>query len=162
MKRAHSIVAAATLAILAGSAALAEGGAVRAQDPTSITAALFDAGIPSKISTDNYDDPLVQFRTNDRQFFILFYNCTDHADCTNIQFYARYDTNGDVGLDVVNAMNNDNRFAYAVIDDEDDVVILMDVLPGENGLSAADFNTLVDTFVEVVADFEDRVGWVPE
>lgn len=136
--------------------------AVMAENPASITAVLFDQGIASKTDTDSYGDPMVQFRNGDRQFTIFFYNCTEGADCTNIQFYIGYETDGDVGLDVVNAMNSENRFATAAIDDENDVVFTMDVLTGDYGLSADDFSLLLDLFVETAQEFEDRVGWVSE
>jgi len=133
--------------------------AVMAEDPASITAVLFDEGIASKVDTDSYGDPMVQFRKNDRQFTIFFYNCTDGAQCSNIQFYIGYETDGDVGVDVINAMNAENRFVSGAIDDEDDAVFTMDVLTGDNGLSADDFGLLLDLFVDNAIEFEERVGW---
>ena len=153
--------AAALLASSFAGAAVAQE-VVRAQDPASITAVLFNKGIASKVEVDSYGDPMIQFRDADRQYTIFFYNCADGADCSNIQFYLGYETNGDVGLDVVNAMNQENRFASAVIDGENDVVITMDVLTGDNGLSADDFGLLLDLFIETTAGFEERVGWVME
>ncbi|GKY86915.1 YbjN domain-containing protein [Sinisalibacter aestuarii] len=156
------------LLLAAGIAASAFAGAamaqdaVRAEDPASLTAFLFDTGIASKVDVDSYGDPMVQFRKGDRQYTIFFYNCTDNAACTNVQFYIGYETDGEVGMDVVNALNQENRFASAAIDDEDDVVFTMDVLTGAYGLSREDFGLLLDVFVEAAAEFEDRVGWVSE
>lgn len=133
--------------------------AVMAEDPASITAVLFDEGIASKVDTDSYGDPMVQFRKNDRQFTIFFYNCTDGAACSNIQFYIGYQTDGEVGVDVINDLNNENRFVTGAIDDEDDAVFTMDVLTGDYGLSPDDFGLLLDLFVESAAEFEERVGW---
>lgn len=152
-----SALAAASIA----SAAMAQE-AVKSEDPSSITAVLFDQGIASKLDTDSYGDPMVQFRKADRQYTIFFYNCTDGAQCTNIQFYIGYETDGEVGLDVVNAMNSENRFATAAIDDEDDVVFTMDVLTGDYGLAPRDFTSLLDLFVETAAEFEERVNWVSD
>lgn len=155
------LLAAGFAAIVYTGAATAQD-AVRAEDPSSLTAFLFDNGIASKVDTDSYGDPMVQFRTSDRQFTIFFYNCTDGADCTNVQFYIGYETDGDVGMDVVNEMNRTNRFTRAAIDEEDDVIMTMDVLTGNFGLSQDDFGQLLDLFVEASADFEERVGWVTE
>lgn len=140
-------------------AAMAADDDVFANDPSSITAALFDKGIASKTDTDSYGDPTVKFRTNDRQFTIFFYNCTDNAECTNIQVYIGYNTDGKVGLDVVNKMNQDDRYVMAAIDTEDDVVLTMDIMTGDNGMSRANFNDLLDLFVSTASDFEGRVGW---
>lgn len=160
MKAGMGIALAMVAAGLASAASAQD--AVRAEDPASITSVLFDEGIASKIDTDSYGDPMVQFRDGDRQYTIFFYNCTDGADCTNIQFYIGYETDGDVGMDVVNTMNAENRFTTAAIDDEDDVIFTMDVLTGDNGLSGEDFGLLLDLFVETAAEFEERVGWVSD
>jgi putative sensory transduction regulator len=160
MKKATFFASALVAASLAG-AAIAQD-AVMAEDPTSITAVLFDQGIASKVDTDSYGDPMVQFRKGDRQYTIFFYNCTDGANCSNIQFYIGYETDGEVGLDVVNAMNSENRFTEGAIDDEDDVVFTMDVLTGDYGLSGNDFSLLLDLFVETAANFEERVNWISE
>lgn len=148
------------IAAVIGGSAMA--GDVRAEDPGTITGVLFDEGIASKVDTDSYGDPLVQFRKDDRQYTIFFYNCTDNKDCSNIQVYIGYDTNGDVGVDVTNKMNVDNRFVTAAVDEEDDVVLTMDVMTGENGLADGDFKDLLDLFVNTAKDFEDRVGWVSD
>lgn len=160
MKSGVLAVTAFAVAGLAGAAMAQE--AARAEDPGSITAVLFDQGIASKVDKDSYGDPMVKFRKGDRQYTIFFYNCTDGAACTNIQFYIGYETDGEVGLDVVNAMNAENRFATAAIDDEDDVVFTLDVLTGAYGLAPDDFTSLLDLFVGTAAEFEDRVNWVSD
>ena len=160
MKTAFLAVTALAAVGLAGAATAQD--AVLAENPGSITSVLFDQGIASKVDTDSYGDPMVQFRKGDRQYTIFFYNCTDGAQCTNIQFYIGYETDGEVGLDVVNAMNAENRFATAAIDDEDDVVFTMDVLPGKYGLAPDDFTSLLDLFVGTAAEFEERVNWVSD
>jgi hypothetical protein len=136
--------------------------AVRASDPNSLTAFFFDQGLASKLSTDSYGDPMVQFRDGDREYTIFFYGCTENTECTNLQFYIGYETNGDVGLDVVNTMNSDNRFVEASIDDENDVILTMDVLTGKNGIDPEDFDLVYNVFLETAADFEQRVGWVSD
>jgi Putative bacterial sensory transduction regulator len=160
MKHKLLLAAGLTAAILAGPAMAQD--AVRAEDPSSLTAFLFDEGIASKVDVDSYGDPMVQFRKGDRQYTIFFYNCTDNANCTNVQFYIGYETDGAVGTDLVNALNRENRFASAAIDDEDDVVFTMDVMTGDFGLSRDNFNQLLDAFVDAAAEFEDRVGWESE
>jgi len=154
------LVAAALVASMATAASAAD--VVKASEPTSLGTFFFDQGIASKLSEDSYGDPMVQFRKDNREYTIFFYGCTDNTDCTNLQFYRGYETNGDVGLDVVNGMNQDNRFVTATIDTEDDVILTMDVLTGQNGIAKDDFDLLFNVFVETVADFEDRVGWVSD
>jgi hypothetical protein len=157
----RTFLAAGFVAASMATAAFA-GDVVTASEPTSLGTFFFDQGIASKLSNDSYGDPMVQFRKDNHQYTVFFYGCTDNTDCTNLQFYIGYETNGDVGMDVVNKMNQDNRFVVASIDDQNDVILTMDVFTGTNGLTNDDFKLLFDVFLESVADFEDRVGWVSD
>lgn len=160
MKSGVFLAAALAATGLAG-AALAEG-AVRAEDPSSIMAVLFDEGLVAKQEIDSYGDPIIYFRTGDRQYTIFFYDCTEGANCLSLQFYIGYETDGDVGVDFVNSMNSEFRFTSVEIDSEDDAIITLDVMTGLNGIAPGDFTQLLDLFVERAAEFEDRVGWVSE
>lgn len=159
--RTVKLLASALVAASFTTAALADD-IVRAEDPASITAFLFDEGIASKVDTDSYGDPMIQFRKGDNPYSIFFYECTDNANCGSIRFYIGYQTDGEVGLDVVNSLNAENRFMMAAIDDEDDVVLTMDVLTGEFGLSYDDFRKLLDVFIDLSGEFEDKVNWVSD
>lgn len=153
----------AAAALVAGMATAAFGAdVVKASEPTSLGTFFFDQGIASKLSEDSYGDPMVQFRQNDHEYTVFFYGCTENTNCTNLQFYIGYETDGNVGLDVVNAMNTDNRFVVASIDDENDVILTMDLFTGQNGMTNDDFDQMFNVFLEKVADFEDRVGWVSD
>jgi len=152
----------AALAATLGASAAWAGDTVTASEPTSLGTFFFDQGLASKLSEDSYGDPMVQFRKDNHEYTIFFYGCTANTDCTNLQFYIGYETDGQVGLDVVNSMNQDNRFVTAAIDDEDDVILTMDILTGSNGITSDDFALLYGLFLETVQDFEDRVGWVSD
>ncbi len=130
---------------------------VRAQDPSTVTAFLFEEGIPSKTDVDGVGDPLVQFRKGDQPYLIFFYDCTDNADCASLRFYSGYETNGAVDADFANKLNNENRFATTLIDDEDDLVLHMDVLTGQNGMTYKDFRNLMDIFISLVEDAQAQM-----
>lgn len=152
-----TFIATALVALALGGAAAAQD-VVRAQDPGSITNYLFNQGIASKSETDNYGDPLIRFRIGDYPYSIFFYDCTDNANCASLRFYLGFETNGSVGMDKVNTLNLENRFVNLAIDDEDDVIITMDVLTGEQGMSHADFDNLVTLFIDLGEDAESRFG----
>ena len=156
-----NLIFATAFAMSMASGALA-GDNVTATEPTSLGTYFFDQGIASKLSEDSYGDPMVQFRKDNREYTIFFYGCTANTECTNLQFYRGYETNGAVGLEVVNTMNQENRFVVASIDDEDDVILTMDVFTGQNGITNDDFDLLFNVFLETVVDFEDRVDWVSD
>lgn len=152
MKLTNTILAALAAAVLA-TGALAEE-MVRSQDPASVTAFLFEEGIPSKTDVDNYGDPMVMFRKGDQPYTIWFYDCVENAECASIRFYSGYETDGAVGLDFANMLNLENRFATALIDAEDDLVLIMDVLTGANGMPYSDFRNLLEVFVSLIEDAE--------
>lgn len=156
------LLCAAALSVALGATAAQAGDMITATEPTSLGTFFFDQGLASKLGEDSYGDPMVQFRKDDHAYTIFFYGCTANTDCTNLQFYIGYETDGEVGLDVVNSMNQDNRFVSAALDDEDDVILTMDVFTGATGIAADDFELLYNVFLETVMDFEDRVGWVSD
>lgn len=155
--RTGMFAATALFALALGGAAAAQD-MVRAQDPGSVTNFLFNKGIASKSETDNYGDPLVRFRIEDYPYSIFFYDCTDNANCASLRFYLGFDTNGEVGLELVNTLNIENRFVNLAIDEEDDVIITMDLLTGEQGMSHDDFDNMLKLFIDLGKDAESRFG----
>jgi len=136
---------------------------VDAADPNTISQFFFDINVPTKLSTDSYGDPLISVRTDDGVgYAIFFYGCTDNANCTHVQFYRGYETDGQVGLDIVNELNVEHNFVKLMLDDEDDVIILMDVLTGEGGMDPIDFDALYGQLNKVVEAFETRVNWTSD
>ena len=156
MKLTKTILAALAAAVVA-TGALAEE-MVRSQDPSSVTAFLFEEGIPSKTDVDSYGDPLVMFRKGDQPYTIWFYGCTENADCGSIRFYSGYETDGAVGIDFANKLNLENRFATALIDQEDDLVLVMDVLTGANGMVYSDFRSLLEMFISKIEDAQVQMN----
>lgn len=145
----RTLFVAALAAASFATSALAED-VVRAQDPASVTAYLFEKDIPSKTDVDPYGDPMVMFRRGDQPFLIFFFDCTNNANCVSLRFYSGYETNGSVGADAANMLNQKNRFTTALIDDEDDLVFHMDVLTGDNGMNYNNFGNLLDIFIAAV------------
>ena len=157
---AKPLITAALLAGMASTAVAAD--MIDAAKPDSVTAFFFNKGIASKQITDSYGDPLVQLRQDDREYLVFFYGCTDGAACNSLQLYRGYETDGKVGQDVVNDLNLEIRYVKAAIDKEDDVVMMLDIFTGSNGVPADEFEMLFGLFTETVAEFEDTVGWVSD
>jgi hypothetical protein len=71
-------------------------------------------------------DPKVSGRIEGISYQVYFYNCTDNANCEDINFYAGFlDNKPD--LETINSWNRDKRFGKAYLDSDLDAVIEWDV-----------------------------------
>jgi hypothetical protein len=150
-------IAAGCAALLGASPAAA--GLVTASNPQGIVAAMQAAGYKADLSTDKGGDPKIDSGSSGTRFTVFFYGCTDHKDCTAIQFYAGYNLDTAPSLDVVNAWNQERRFGRAYIDKEGDPVIEMDVDLDDGGMSPALFTDNVEYWAAVMSSFEKHVGF---
>jgi hypothetical protein len=132
---------------------------VRAQDPSSIVAALQNGGYAATLGTDNVGDPMVTSSHDGTTFQIFFYNCTDNRDCATVQFHSGYDLTSSPGLERINAWNRAQRFGRAYLDDEGDPILEMDVDLDDGGLSRLLFIDNVEFWTSVLTRFEDHIGF---
>jgi hypothetical protein len=153
----HSLAAAALL--LGTVPAAAE--TVTAKDPQSIVQAMQAAGYQAKLDVDKVGDPMVKSSTSGTQFGVYFYNCTDHKDCTSIQFQTGFDTDPGKApsLEVINRWNTTKRYTAAYLDDEGDPGISMDVNLDHGGIASDLFEDNLQLWASLVADYEKHIGW---
>ncbi|MBO9712096.1 YbjN domain-containing protein [Sphingomonas sp.] len=96
-------------------------------DPSAVAGFLRGQGATADVKTDKDGDPLIEASLGENQkFSVYFYNCTNHAKCQSVQFYAGY-TDSKVDAAKLNDWNRTKRFGRAYIDGVGDPVVEMDV-----------------------------------
>jgi len=153
----HSLAAAALLS----GAAPATAETVTAKDPQSIVRAMQTAGYQAKLEIDKVGDPMIRSASSGTSFAVYFYNCTDHKNCSSIQFQTAFDTEPGKApsLEVINKWNTTKRYTAAYLDDEGDPGLSMDVNLDHGGFSSDLFEDELTLWTSLVADFEKHIGW---
>lgn len=100
---------------------------VTAADPEAILEVAKGYGRAS-LNKDPQGDPNIEGKMGGLAYQIIFYNCTQGANCKSIQFFAIWrKTEKEVPLDVLNEWNGERLFCHSVRDKEGQVRLLMDV-----------------------------------
>jgi hypothetical protein len=139
-------------------AAPASAAMVTAQDPQSIVSALQQAGYVAKLDKDPGGDPMILSAASGANFRIFFFNCTANKDCSTIQFYAGYDVDEPIAVDRINAFNQTKRFIRALVDKENDPVLVMDLNLDKGGMSDALFIDNLEVWATQVPEFQRQIG----
>ena len=148
------VIAALAMAI-APAAAHAQN--ITAQNPESVASAMQRAGYAAQLVKDNSGDPMINSSSGGSSFTVFFYNCTNHANCATIQFFAGYPSN-QVSLAVLNAWNTDHRFGRAYQSDKGSSRVEMDVDLDDGGMSYGLFEDNLQFWVATMAAFEKHIG----
>lgn len=78
------------------------------------------------LETQTNGDPKISGRIDGIPYQLYFMNCTDNANCEDVNFYSGFlDNKPD--LETINAWNRDKRFGKAYLDSDLDAVIEWDV-----------------------------------
>lgn len=110
-----------------GAEVFAETKLVTAADPEAILEVAKGYGRAS-LGKDPQGDPHIEGKMGGLLYQILFYNCTQGANCKSIQFFAIWrKTEKKVPLNVLNEWNSERLFGYSVRDKEGQIRLLMDV-----------------------------------
>lgn len=94
------------------------------------------------LEEDSGGDPMISGQIEQTNYVVFFYGCTDGADCSTIQFRARYTGADNVDLDLLNGWNAEKRWGKAYLNSDGETVFEMDV----NLWSGVHENNLNDTF----------------
>ena len=150
---AKTLIAAALLA--ASAPALAQN--VTA-DPQKLVGVLQAAGYQAELGKDNTGDPMITSAAAGSKFVVLFYNCTNHAACSTIQFQTAWAMKVKPTLATINEWNHGNRFGRAYIDKEGDPGIMMDVNLDKGGMSTSLFRDNLEVWVAVLGNFKKQLA----
>lgn len=127
--------------------------------PAEFVSALQDAGFRAELDVDDVGDPMIKSSANGASFIILFYGCEENKNCTDLQFYAGYTLDEPVGVDVVNAFNQEYRFTRAYIDPDNDPVIEMDVLGGDGKIDDEQFKRALDIWTDLMGAYQAAIDF---
>ncbi|WP_395333485.1 YbjN domain-containing protein [Novosphingobium sp. BL-8H] len=130
---------------------------VTAKSPDSIVKALQDAGYRAQLSKDSTGDPLIKSASSGSNFTIMFYGCTEGADCASVQFYAGWTEATHCSLDTMNTFAQKYRFVTPLVDSEKDCVIQYDLDLDEGGMSQELFLDTLEFWTDTMATFKDYI-----
>ncbi len=136
------------LILLAAATALAAPASaqmVSAKRPETVVAFLQEKGFRAELS-EGEDGPQIKSGAGGTPFTIFFRNCEKKLNCTTVSFFSGYTDLDNVPLAKINGWNQNNRFARAYIDSENDPVLIMDVDLDHDGIPKANFGEYLDIF----------------
>ncbi|MEZ5721673.1 MAG: YbjN domain-containing protein [Paracoccaceae bacterium] len=155
----------ATFALAAGlSAGLGTGAQAQqllASDPQTFVDFFATEGYRPELREDTVGDPMVMFRNEGKTEYLLFYDCTDNADCLSVQFFTIFQMEEGVPLEVLNDWNSGmlKRFTRAYTYGQTKVRLDMDIATSQDGISARDFGVLMKLWLMRKDEFEEKIGY---
>lgn len=126
-----------------------------AGDTDAVLAAAKEIG-EATLSTQANGDPLINGTVDGTGYQIYFRNCTDNAECEDLNFYAGFSSKPD--LAVINSWNRDKRFSRAYLDEVGDAAVEMD-LDMVAGVTSGYLASQVGLWPQIVEQFETHIGY---
>ncbi|KEO51909.1 YbjN domain-containing protein [Thioclava pacifica] len=123
-------------------------------DPEAIRAIASGYG-SATLETDSEGDPQIVGRIDGTQYIVLFYGCTNGANCNSIQLTAGW-SGVAVSLSQINGWNSGMRFGKAYLDEDGDPTIEMNVNL-DFGVSRDNLDDTFDFWRLVLSQFEEEV-----
>jgi Putative bacterial sensory transduction regulator len=102
-------------------------------------------------------DPMISGKIEGVSYYLFFRNCTDNANCEDLNFYAGFLDNKQT-MDALNAWNRDKRFGKAYLDSDLDAVIEFDVNV-EYGISDKNLDSTFSVWSLILKQFADYIGF---
>lgn len=143
-------MARSTAALILSAALLLTPTVVAAQQSDRITAAIVvkelkSLGFQPEVTTDDSDDPLVNFMVDGYRWSVYFFDCAkgerDSRQCSSYQFYTGYIPKTPASIDAINRWNTDERYtrAYAYVGKDQRVAarLELDVRAAGTGANAS-------------------------
>jgi hypothetical protein len=147
---------------LAAAAVFGAGSAAQAQmvtaNPASVAKVLQANGYRAEVTKDDSGDPMIKSASSGTNFLVLFYGCTNNANCTTIQFFAGYTDADNGSLSAINEWNAKNRFGRAYLSDKGAARLEMDVDLDDGGMSSALFEDNLEFWVAIMSSFEKHIS----
>lgn len=114
-----------------------------ASKPDTVVQALLETGYKAKLGKDSGGDPMVSSSASGYDFDILFYGCTNNAQCDSLQMRVAFAKDGANTFALANKWNSAKRFSQASISDKGSFVVDYDVTTA-GGLTKANFADVID------------------
>lgn len=102
-------------------------------------------------------DPMITGKIEGVSYQVFFMNCTDNANCEDLNFYAGFIDNKQT-LDVINAWNRDKRFGKAYLDSDLDAVIEWDVNL-EHGVTRQNLDANFSLWAAILDQYTTYIGY---
>lgn len=150
-----TFLAAAAIACAAHAAAAQS---VTAAYPETVARALEDMGHSAEIGIDSVGDPQVTSSINGINYVILFYGCTDSADCQDLQFRASFQTEGSVSAEMLHDWNRDYFIGKTYLNESGSTVIEHAIV-GVDGMSRDVFERILWRWDRALASFTEEIDW---
>src|SRR5262245_16674582 len=156
MIRTTSLLAASLLGLAAH--AQTTGTLLTAENPGEIISIIQDLGFQAKLDKDAVGDPMIRSSAGGVDFSIQFYGCTKNKRCDSLHFIAGYDLDDGTTLEAVEQWNEEQRYASAYLDDENDPFLQLD-LNMAGGISRENFESTFSLWQTLKGQFEDHIGF---
>lgn len=102
-------------------------------------------------------DPKISGKVEGVTYQVFFMNCTDNANCEDLNFYAGFLDNKQT-LEVINAWNRDKRFGKAYLDSDLDAVIEFD-LNLEHGVTQENLDAAFNLWTLILDQYTTYIGY---
>lgn len=109
------------------------------------------------LTTQGNGDPQITGKIEGITYQVYFRNCTDNADCEDLNFYLGF-LDIKPTLDDINDWNYNKRFSRAYIDQDGDACVEMD-LDLVRGVTAEYLDAQFGLWAMVVSQFADHIGY---
>lgn len=132
---------------------------IDATDPATIMEIARGFG-SAVLERDEDGDPMITGRIDGVRYAIVFYGCTEAANCTAIQFLAAWTNPGDVTLEAINAWNLNRAFGRGYLDEQNDP-ILDYVINLDGGVTIRNLDDSFEWWRAIVAEFAEELDPEP-
>lgn len=144
--------------VLPGAAAAADkspcpAGLICASNPSSVVAALQEAGYAAKLTKDNLGDPLIESSGGGYKFDVLFYDCEERRQCGSLQLQISFRSEGYEDPGLANKWNTTKRLGQARINDKGEFVLSYP-LSTVGGLNQSNFRDVLDWWSSSLGDLK--------
>ena len=122
-----------------------------------VAAVLKSKNLAADISTDDAGDPMIKSASDDLNWRIYFYDCTN-GRCTSIQFSAGFDLDKGITNAKCNEWNYTKRFGRCALDEEMDPYVRYDIDIAK-GYTSESMAYALDTWLLVTPLFSTFIGF---
>ncbi|MFT0211557.1 YbjN domain-containing protein [Pseudomonas sp. F1_0610] len=110
----------------------------------------------AELSTDDEGDPLITGRMNETDYSIIFHNCQNGKNCTDLMFSSAWSASGNITLEQVNTWNSEMLYGQAYLDGEKDPTLEMSVNI-DGGVTEDNLRASFQWWNDVVPEFESTI-----